>query len=164
MYLHTEAVQTPHNYGMKKQTLGSIALAIALVFSTTVQVAPAHAADAKINSLVKRLNSKGKLWQTNAAASSSLGTQSRQRLGLFQQPNAVIECNLRMSGTWLFVYKSVDQGYRAASSNYFYRTNAYDAEIMIDLKTDYVVLVHTSMGGTQQCLNSAYKVLSYITD
>ena len=149
---------------MKKQTLGSIALAIALVFSTTAQVAPAHAADAKINSLVKRLNSKGKLWQINAVASSSAGAQSRQRLGLYQQPNAVIECNLRMSGTWLFVYKSIDQGYKAASSNYFYRTNAYDAQLMIDPKTDYVVIVHTSMGGNQRCIDSALNVISYITD
>ena len=164
MQVHTESAQTPHNYGMKKQTLGSIALAIALVFSTTAQVAPAHAADAKINSLVKRLNSKGKLWQINAVASSSAGAQSRQRLGLYQQPNAVIECNLRMSGTWLFVYKSIDQGYKAASSNYFYRTNAYDAQLMIDPKTDYVVIVHTSMGGNQRCIDSALNVISYITD
>lgn len=149
---------------MKKQTLGSIALAIALVFSTTAQVAPAQAADAKINSLVKRLNSKGKLWQINAVASSSAGAQARQRLGLYQQPNAVIECNLRMSGTWLFVYKSVNQGYKAAESNYFYRGNGYDAEILIDPKTSYVVIFHTSMGGNQRCFESAYNVLSMITD
>lgn len=149
---------------MKKQTLGSIALAVALVFSTTAQVSPANAADANINSLVKRLNSKSKLWQINTVATSSAGSQSRQRLGLFQQPNAVIECNLRMSGTWLFVYKSIDQGYKAASSNYFYRTSAYDAQLMIDPKTDYVVIVHTSMGGNQRCLDSALNVISYITD
>jgi hypothetical protein len=149
---------------MKKRTLGSISLALAVLFSGTFQISPAQAADAQINSIVKRLNSRTNLWQINTVASSSAGTQSRQRLGLYQQPNAVIECNLRMSGTWLFVYKSTDQGYKAASSNYFVRTNYYDVEIMIDPRTDYIVLVHTSMGGNQQCLNSAYKVLSYITD
>ncbi len=164
MYLHTEAVQTPHNYGMKKQNLRKLSLVLSIILASSFQVTSANAADSNINSLIKRLNSKGKLWQINAAASSSLGTQSRQRLGLYQQPNAVIECNLRMSGTWLFVYKSVDQGYKAASSDYFYRTSAYNAEIMIDPKTNYIVLVHTSMGGSQQCLNSAYRVLSYITD
>jgi alpha-D-ribose 1-methylphosphonate 5-triphosphate synthase subunit PhnL len=90
---------------MKKQTLRTFALTAAFLFSTTNQIAPAEAADANINSLVKRLNSKGKLWQINIAASSSAGAQSRQRLGLYQQPNAIIECNIRMSGTWLFVYK-----------------------------------------------------------
>ena len=159
MQVHTKAAQTPHNYGMKKQTLGSIALAIALVFSTTAQVAPAQAADAKINSLVKRLNSKGKLWQINAVASSSAGAQSRQRLGLYQQPNAVIECNLRMSGTWLFVYKNQNQGAEATYSNYFTRTPAYTFELVTDPKSNYVILLHTSMGGNQQCINSVFRVL-----
>lgn len=149
---------------MKKQTIGSLVLVMALIFSSTVQITSAHAVDAKINSLIKRLNSKNKLWQINAVASSSAGTQSRQRLGLYQQPNAVIECNLRMSGTWLFVYKSIDQGYKAASSNYFYRAAPYDAQLMIDPKTNYVVIVHTSMGGNQQCLDSALNVITYISD
>ena len=150
-----------HNCRMKKQTFGSLALAIALVFSTNAQVAPANAADAKINSLIKRLNTNSKLWQINTVASSSAGTQSRQRLGLFQQPNVVIECNLPMSGTWLFVYKNWNQGEEASGSNYFYRSNYYNAEPLFDPKSNYFVILHTSMGGNQKCLDSAFRTLEY---
>jgi hypothetical protein len=149
---------------MKKQNLRKVSLILSILLAGTVQISSAVAADSNVNSLIKRLNSKSKLWQLNAASGTRLAVMSHQRLGLYQEPNAVIECNLPMSGTWLFVYKSVDQGYKAASSNYFYRSSYYDAEIMIDPKTDYVVIVHTSMGGNQKCLNSAYNVLSYITD
>ena len=73
----------------------------------------------------------------------------------FFKPIAVIECNLPYSGTWLFVYKKYGAGEEAYGSNYFVRTAAYGAELLIDPKTDYSFLLHTSMGGNQQCLNSA---------
>jgi hypothetical protein len=127
--------------------------------SSALQISPAAAADAKVNSLLNRLNSKSKLWQINQVASSSAGVQSRQRLGLYQQPTVVIECNLRMSGTWLFVYKNRKQGAEATYSNYFTRTPAYSFELVIDPKSNYVILLHTSMGGNQQCMDSAFRVL-----
>lgn len=107
---------------MNRKAFGSLLLAVAILMSNTLQISPALAADAKVNSLLNRLNSKGKLWQINQVASSSAGAQSRQRLGLYQQPTVVIECNLRMSGTWLFVYKNRNQGAEATYSNYFTRT------------------------------------------
>lgn len=149
---------------MAKRTLQRSFVAMAILIVSVFQVSIASAADSNVNSLVKRLNAKSNLWQINTVASTQAGTQSQQRLGLYQKPTAVINCNIRFSGTWLFVYKSINQGYKAATSNYFVRTNAYDVEMLIDPKTDYVVLLHTSLGGNEQCLNSAYKVLSYITD
>ncbi len=149
---------------MKKQNLRKLSLVLSIILAGSFQVTSANAADSNVNSLIKRLNSKGKLWQLNPSSGTRLAIMSHQRLGLYQEPTAVIDCNLRWSGTWLFVYKSVNQGYKAASSEYFYRAGGYDAEIMIDPRTNYVVIVHTSMGGSQQCLNSAYRVLSYITD
>jgi len=146
---------------MKKQTLGSIALAIALVFSTTAQVAPANAADANVNAIIKKLNSKGALWKLNPNANSRVAIQSRQRLGLYQQPTAIIDCNLPMSGTWLFVYKNWSQGDQASVSNYFYRSSYYNAEMLYDPKSDYFVIMHMSMGGTQRCLDSAFRALEY---
>jgi hypothetical protein len=151
-----------HNYRMKKQPLRILLVVLALIFSSSLQVSSASAADSQISGLVKRLNSKGKLWNINTASNSQIAIQSRQRLGLYQQPNAVIECNLRMSGTWLFIYKNWNQGYQASDSNYFYRTNYYNAEYLYDPKSNYYVILHTSMGGNQQCLDSAFRILEYV--
>jgi len=126
---------------------------------STLQISRAVAADVKVNNLLNRLNAKSKLWQINQVASSNAGAQSRQRLGLFQQPTVVIECNLRMSGTWLFVYKDRQQGADATYSNYFTRTPAYSFEVVIDPKSNYVILLHTSLGGNKQCIDSAFRVL-----
>ena len=144
---------------MNRKAFGSLLLAVAILMSNTLQISPALAADAKVNSLLNRLNSKGKLWQINQVASSSAGAQSRQRLGLYQQPTVVIECNLRMSGMWLFVYKNRNQGAEATYSNYFTRTPAYSFELVTDPKSNYVILLHTSMGGNQKCYDSVFRVL-----
>ena len=148
--------------------LKRIALVLALTITCNVlPLAPSSAStktDSQINNLLRKLNEKKNLWEINAASSSILGTQSRQRLGLNQQPAKVIQCRIAWSGTWLFVYPSVDEGYRAASSNYFVRTSAYEVELRVDPKSDFIVLIHTSLGGNQQCLKSANRVLSIIGD
>ena len=160
------AKRTKHLYinRMNNRAIKTLSVTFVILLTSTLQVSISNAADNNVNSLVKRLNARQSLWQINAVASSPIGAQARQRLGLFQQPSSIIECNLPYSGTWLFVYKSTDQGYKAAGSNYFVRSSAYAVEILIDPKTNYIVLLHTSMGGNEKCLNSAYKVLSHITD
>jgi len=144
---------------MKIRIIKILSVTLVILLASLVQIPNSNAFDNNINNLVKRLNARKSLWQINTVASSRLGAMSRQRLGLFQQPIAVIECNLPYSGTWLFVYKNYGAGVDASGSNYFVRTPAYGVELLTDPKTDYSVLLHTSMGGNQQCLNSAHKIL-----
>ena len=58
-----------------------------------------------------------------------------------------------------FCLKNYGAGEDASGSNYFVRSAAYGVELLTDAKTHYSVLIHTSKGGNQQCLNSAYKIL-----
>jgi hypothetical protein len=148
-----------HNYCMKKQNLRKLSLVLSIILAGSFQVTSANAADSTVNSLIKRLNSKGKLWQLNPSSGTRLAIMSHQRLGLYQEPTAVIDCNLKWSGTWLFVYKNQKQGYEATYSNYFTRSPGYTFELVTDPKSNYVILLHTSMGGNQQCLNSVFRVL-----
>ena len=148
---------------MKNRTIKTLAITFVILLPGIFQVSISNAADNNVNSLVKRLNARQPLW-INVVSSSAFGRLSHQRLGLFQEPTSVIECNLPYSGTWLFVYKNNDQGYKAYGSNYFVRSAAYGVELLFDPKTNYTVLLHTSMGGRQQCLNSAYKVLATPTE
>lgn len=113
------------------------------------------------NDLLSRLNSNSDLWQYNYAATSEAGRFSHQRLGLYSEPDYVIECNLSYSGTWLFVYSDENYAYEAFNSNYFFRTSVYSAQLMYDPTTNLIVILHTSMGGNRTCLNSAYEQLDY---
>jgi hypothetical protein len=115
--------------------------------------------------LLNRLNSDGELWQVNELATSQAGQYQHKRLGLYSEPKYVIECNLRMSGTWLFVYTDDKSAYDAFGSNYFFRSSPYSAEITYDPVTNLIIILHTSMGGNKTCLNSAYSQLQpYGTD
>jgi len=111
--------------------------------------------------LIGRLNSTNELWQINEVATSESGQLAHKRLGLYSEPDYVIECNLRFSGTWLFVYSDETSAYDAFNSDYFFRTTSYSAQLMYDPTTNLIVILHTSMGGNKTCLNSAYKQLDY---
>ena len=111
--------------------------------------------------LLGRLNAKKQLWDINEAATSSVGQMSHRRLGLYSEPDYVIECNLPYSGTWLFLYSDEAAAYDALNSDYFFRTSAYSAEFMYDPQTNLIVLLHTSMGGNKTCLKSAGEQLDY---
>ena len=111
--------------------------------------------------LLGRLNSTQQLWEINEAASTTFGQMSQKRLGLYNAPDYVIECNLSYSGTWLFVYSDEGDAYDAFGSDYFFRTSAYSADLMYDPKTNLLVILHTSMGGTKSCLKSARALLGY---
>lgn len=111
--------------------------------------------------LIGRLNSKSELWEINEAATSSAGQFAHKQLGLYSEPDYVIECNLPLSGTWLFLYSDENAAYDAFNSDYFFRTSNYSAELMYDPSTNMLVILHTSMGGTRACLNSAYSQLDY---
>ena len=116
-------------------------------------------------SLLDRLNSSNDLWEINEAATSSVGQMSHRRLGLYTEPDYVIQCNLPMSGTWLFVYSDENSAYEAFNSEYFFRTSYYSAQFTYDPVTNLLVLLHTSMGGNKICINSAYDQLTlYATD
>lgn len=118
-----------------------------------------------MKSLINRLNQKSNLWQINKIASSPTGATVRMRLGLYSQPDYVIECNLPLSGTWLFIYSDDKTAYDALNSNYFFRSSYYSAQITFDPKTNLIAILHTSMGGKPACLNSANRVLyPYGTD
>ena len=113
------------------------------------------------NDLLDRLNSNNDIWRINEAATSAFGQMSHQRLGLFSEPDYVIECNVQWSGTWLFVYSDENAAYDAINSDYFYRTSAYNAEFTYDPQTNLIVVLHTSMGGKKVCLDSAFSQLEY---
>jgi hypothetical protein len=111
--------------------------------------------------LIDRLNTESDLWQVNELATSDAGQMAHKRLGLYSEPDYVIECNLSYSGTWLFVYSDTNAAYDAFNSDYFFRTSSYSAKLMYDPQTNLIVILHTSMGGNRTCLNSAYKELEY---
>ena len=111
--------------------------------------------------LLSRLNSDNQLWQINEMATSQAGQYQHKRLGLYSEPEYVIECNVRMSGTWLFIYTDDKSAYDAFGSDYFFRTSAYSAEITYDPVTNLIVILHTSMGGNKSCIDSAFSQLEY---
>lgn len=111
--------------------------------------------------LIGRLNLNEDLWQINEAASSSYGKLARRQLGLYTDPDYVIECNLNYSGTWLFIYSNESDAYEAFNSNYFFRNSNYSAELVYDPVTNLIVILHTSVGGKKQCLDSAFEQLTY---
>ena len=110
---------------------------------------------------LSRLNSNEDLWQINEASNTSFAEMSHKRLGLFNEPDYVIECNLNYSGTWLFIYSDEGEAYKAFGSEYFFRNSNYSAELMYDPDTNLIVILHTSVGGTKRCLDSAYEHLGY---
>jgi hypothetical protein len=111
--------------------------------------------------LLGRLNMSEDLWQINEAASSSYGQLARRQLGLFTDPDYVIECNLNYSGTWLFVYSNENDAYDAFNSDYFFRNSNYSAELLYDPDTNLIVILHTSVGGKKQCIDSAFEQIAY---
>jgi len=111
--------------------------------------------------LLGRLNMSEDLWQINEAASSSYGQLARRQLGLFTDPDYVIECNLNYSGTWLFVYSNENDAYDAFNSDYFFRNSNYSAELLYDPDTNLIVILHTSVGGKKQCIDSAFEQITY---
>ena len=111
--------------------------------------------------LLSRLNMDEDLWQINEATNTSFAQREHQRLGLYNEPDYVIECNLNYSGTWLFVYSNESDAYDAFGSDYFFRNSNYSAEFMYDPDTGLIVILHTSVGGTKRCINSAYNQLDY---
>jgi hypothetical protein len=118
-----------------------------------------------VDDLLTRLNSTRSLWEINELATSSSGILAKQRSGLYAQPDFVLLCNLPYSGTWLFLYSDEDSAYDAFNQDYFFRTNAYSAKFKYDPKSKFLVILHTSLGGTPECLDSANSQLEdYATD
>ncbi len=115
----------------------------------------------KMKDLLNRLNAPKERWQINEVATSPYGVISHRQLGLFTEPDYVIECNLNYSGTWLFLYSNENDAYEAFNSDYFFRNSNYSADLMYDPKTNLIVLLHTSMGGNKTCINSALKQIDY---
>ena len=111
--------------------------------------------------LMGRLNMSEDLWQINEAATSPYGKLSHRQLGLFTEPDYVIECNLNYSGTWLFIYSNESDAYEAFNSDYFFRNSNYSAELLYDPDTNLIVILHTSVGGTKRCINSAFEQITY---
>ena len=118
-------------------------------------------AKSKMQDLLSRLNGPKERWQINEVATSPYGVISHRQLGLFTEPDYVIECNLNYSGTWLFLYSDENDAYEAFNSNYFFRNSNYSADLMFDPQTNLIVLLHTSMGGNKTCINSALKQIDY---
>jgi hypothetical protein len=118
-------------------------------------------AKSKMQNLLSRLNGPKERWQINEVATSPYGVISHRQLGLFNEPDYVIECNLNYSGTWLFLYSNENDAYDAFNSNYFFRNSNYSADLMYDPQTNLIVLLHTSMGGNKTCINSALKQIDY---
>ena len=110
--------------------------------------------------LLSRLNMDSDLWQINEV-DPSFAEMSHKRLGLYNEPDYVIECNLRLSGTWLFVYSNESDAYDAFGSDYFFRNSYYSAKLMFDPTTGLFVILHTSVGGTKQCIDSALQQIDY---
>jgi|GEM_PF-5890948 len=118
-----------------------------------------------VDDLLIRLNSNRSLWEINEIATSSSGILAKQRLGLYAQPDFVLLCDIPYSGTWLFLYSNEDSAYDAFNQDYFFRTNAYSAKFKYDPKSKFLVMLHTSLGGTPECLDSANSQLEdYATD
>ena len=115
-----------------------------------------------IDNLLSRLNSAEKLWSRNDRMNTPYGKASAASLGLKKFPDTVIECDLSYSGTWLFIYSNEDAAIIAANSAYFTREDYYDVTFYFDPVTQYSVLLHTSMGGNDQCINSALKIIKEI--
>jgi hypothetical protein len=118
-----------------------------------------------VDDLLTRLNSNRNLWEINELSTSSTGIYAKKRLGLYAQPDFVLQCNLPYSGTWLFLYSDEDSAYAAFNSDYFFRTDAYSAKFKYDPQSKFLVMLHTSVGGTPECLDSANSQLEdYATD
>jgi hypothetical protein len=118
-----------------------------------------------VDDLLTRLNSNRNLWEINELSTSSTGIYAKKRLGLYAQPDFVLQCNLPYSGTWLFLYSDEDSAYDAFNSDYFFRTDAYSAKFKYDPQSKFLVMLHTSVGGTPECLDSANSQLEdYATD
>jgi ABC-type multidrug transport system fused ATPase/permease subunit len=118
-----------------------------------------------VDELLTRLNSNRNFWEINELSTSSTGIYAKKRLGLYAQPDFVLQCNLPYSGTWLFLYSDEDSAYDAFNSDYFFRTDAYSAKFKYDPKSKFLVMLHTSAGGTPECLDSANSQLEdYATD
>ncbi len=115
-----------------------------------------------IDDLLVRLNSSGKLWSRNDRMSTPYGRASAASLGLKRFPDTVIECDPAYSGTWLFIYSNQDAAVVASNSTYFTRADYYEVSFYYDPVTQYNVLLHTSMGGNNQCIDSALKVIKEI--
>ena len=115
--------------------------------------------------LLRRLNSQDNLWELNLNSKTPAGIREHQRLGLYSQPDFILQCTIPYGSTWLFVYSDEDAAYDAFNSDYFFRTSYYSAEFAFDPITNLFVLIHTSMGGNRTCLNSADQQLDpYATD
>ena len=118
-----------------------------------------------VDDLLTRLNSDQSLWEINELATSPTGIYLKKRLGLYSQPDFVLQCNIPYSGTWLFLYSDEDSAYDAFNSDYFFRTDAYSAKFKYDPQSKFLVMLHTSVGGMPECLDSANSQLEdYATD
>lgn len=118
-----------------------------------------------VDDLLTRLNSNRNLWEINELSTSSTGIYAKNRLGLYAQPDFVLQCKLPYSGTWLFLYSDEDSAYDAFNSDYFFRTDAYSAKFKYDPQSKFLVMLHTSVGGMPECLDSANSQLEdYATD
>jgi hypothetical protein len=123
--------------------------------SPQIKLSPAEAVD----DLLARLNETDQLWSLNQEATSDYGQMAHKKLGLYSEPDYVLQCDLPYSGTWLFLYSNEDMANQAISSTYFFRKSYYSAKLLHDNNSNYPVIVHTSMGGNKTCLESALSQL-----
>ena len=119
--------------------------------SSEVKVRP----DEAMEDLLGRLNETDQLWSVNREATSDYGQMTHKNLGLYSEPDYVLQCDLPYSGTWLFLYSNEDIANNAFSSAYFFRKSYYSARLLHDNNSNYPVIVHTSLGGNKTCLESA---------
>jgi len=115
--------------------------------------------DEAMNDLLGRLNENNQLWSVNNEATSDYGQMSHKNLGLYSEPDYVLQCDLPYSGTWLFLYSDEDVANIAFNSAYFFRKSYYSAKLLHDNNSNFPVIVHTSMGGNKTCLESALSQL-----
>jgi hypothetical protein len=123
--------------------------------SPQIKLSPAEAVD----DLLARLNETDQLWSLNQEATSDYGQMAHKNLGLYSEPDYVLQCDLPYSGTWLFLYSNEDMANQAISSTYFFRKSYYSAKLLHDNNSNFPVIIHTSMGGNKTCLESALSQL-----